>query len=297
MAIPGAGPRRFGSGWRLAWSTFFAHLRRPFALIPLMAVVLVVFSFIRMSLSYAVNLVGFGAEGAPQEVLALLNQALWNAFGFMVAPAAMAPWFAGRVLFFHGLKAPWKLILEPLDAPWRWAHLLALGVVWMVAAGALGAYTPQLVERFGGPPVFSMLAATWLITQIVFSVAAAAVWRDQAPAHRALLLGLVYPLRGALPLAGVVLAWVLQILLVVFVILLFVGAPLVYMQLQAYNLRPFGIVLLPVVIFLVPFIFHQRAAMGLAVLEWGEPSPKREKAPPTGLDGASSQDPPANPSP
>ena len=273
VTIPSAGARSFGSGWRLAWSTFFSQWRRPFALIPIMAVVVVVFSFLKMLLAHMVNLVGFGPDGAANpDMTRLLNQALWNAFGFLIGPMAMTPWFAVRVLFFHRLKTPWRLVMEPLAEPWRWAHLLALGSVWMVLAGTLGAYGPELVESFGVRKTAVGMVGFWLVCQLMFLVATASVWRDRAPAHLALWHGLTYPIRALFPLGGMLLAWAFQMLGVLLVGLLFFGAPMLYMQMEGYSLAPFGFVLLPVIILLVPFVFHQRAVLGLAVLEWGEPS-------------------------
>lgn len=270
VEIPWSGPRAFGSGWRLSWSTFLAQLRRPFALLRLMAVVMVVFSLLRMILSYMVNLVGFGAQGPSPEISQLLNQALWNAFGFLLGPAAMTPWFAGRVLFAHGLKTPWRLVFEPLGAPWRWAHLLALGVLWMVGAAVVGAHSQQLGQTLGQANAIAFMAVLWFASQVWFSVASAAVWRDDKPAHWALLTGVVYPLRGLLPLLGMIVAWLSQFLAFMLVLFFFVGAPMVYMQIQGYNLKMFGFVLLPVLILVAPVVFHQRAVMGLALLDWGE---------------------------
>lgn len=269
LVIPPSGPATFRDGWGISWSAFRAQLRRPFTLVLLFIATFLVFSFIKMLLAYVVTLVGWGAETPDPGVTQALNTALWQIFGFLVAPAAMTPWLAARVVFANGIRPSWRLVTEPMQVPWRWAHLLVLGSVWVVLAGVVGAYTPELAQWAGWRPIVLALILLWVVTQVVFSVATAAVWRDGEPAHRALGIGLIRPIRGAVPLLGVLLAWFVQATVTLGLVLGTLALPLWYMGVEPGQAKVAGLLFLPVLAVLAPFWPHQRAVMALALLDWG----------------------------
>lgn len=269
VPIPDPGPRTLGAGWGVSWRGFLGQLRRPFSLLPVTLGTMIVFFMIQAALLYGMNLVLYGAQIPTGPQAQRINTGLWQIFTYLLGPASMAPWFAARTLFANRLPASWKLVKEPFGAPWRWAHLLGVGVVWVLFAGSVGAAMAQWGEALSLGAALGTVAVLWLVTQVVFSVAAAAVWRDALPWYRALGRAVMCACRGIVPLSGVVLAWLTQVLVVGGLLFVTFGMPLALIEMSFEQFSVLTLILLPAILLVFSFSYHQRAILSLALLDWG----------------------------
>lgn len=279
VSIPSPGPRTFGAGWGVSWRGLISQFRRPWSLLPVTLGTMVVFSLIQMALLYGANIALYGGAIPTDAQAQYINTGLWQIFAYLLGPASITPWFAARTLFASRLPVSWKLVKEPFGAPWRWAHLLGLGVVWMVVAGVAGAGLSQLHGSVNVWAIMGLVALLWLLTQVVFSVAAASVWRDGEPWYLALWVGFSHPIRGVVPLAGMVVAWVVQIIVLGGLVFITFGLPLTVIELSFNQFRLASLLVLPIALIVISFLYHQRAILGLAALDWGRPGWRPEKNP------------------
>lgn len=276
IPIPDPGPRTLGAGWSTSWRGFVAQLRRPLSLLPVTLGTIVVFSLIQMALLYGVNITLYGTEIPTDQRAQFINTGLWQIFAYLVGPASITPWFAARTLFASRLRAPWRLVKEPFGAPWRWAHLLLLGTAWMVLAGATGATLSTFRESMNGWVMLAVGVSMWMVTQVVFSTAAASVWRDGSSWYQALWDGVSRSVRSILPVIGMGLAWMTQLVVVGGFLVITIGLPLTIIDMSFEQFSLVSLVALPIALIAISFIYHQRAILGLAVLDWGSPGWRRK---------------------
>ena len=270
LIIPSPGPARFRAGWGFVWALIGAQARRPFALLPLLGANVLAFSAVKMLAIYLIGLAWWGRETPTPELQQWFNTGLWEILSWGLAPAILTPWFAARVLFAHGLKVPMALVKEPLAAPRRGRHLLLLGAAAVIVVGGVGSQVGRLAEAMGLWPTVAIVATAWWAGQVLLAAAAAGVWRDGLSAPHALWAAFSGTSRSWRPVMGASLALAAAAIMVVGLLLTTVVAPLMLMRVPPEQLQWVGLLLLPVLGVLAATGWHLRAALGLAVLEWGE---------------------------
>lgn len=271
LVIPSAGEPLFRQGFRYTWGLAKAAGKHPWRAVPLTLSTAFIFTVIKMSLIYVIGLAlwGTATPSAPEQ--RYINAGLWEIFSWAMGPVVLTPWLAASVVAANGLPIRWRLVKEPLMEKWRLMHLLLLGGVALITAGAVGASLSGAVKAIGLAPTVASAGLLYALFQPTLMVAVTGVWQDGLKAHEALWRAvrgwpaLLKPLLGSV-LCLLALAIALMLLVVVGLAL-----PLSAIGLPPQLMMVVGVVLLPVWLVLWAMFNQVRGGLALAYYDWGQP--------------------------
>lgn len=278
IGLPEVGPSTWRAGWKMTWDVGKHQVRHGLWVMKMMVAVFFIFGLAKMGGMYLLNIVVWGKEGVSPEMSQYFNAALWHILGLLFMPLALFPWFAARMHWGAGLPAAMGLVSEIWEENRRTLHAIGLGVLHVVIMGFVGAYTPDIHARWGVPAAVAWIAVAWLLMQVWLLPAAARIWIDRVPLHRALWAAALALRQGWRPLVGVASALLVQLLVVAIAVGFLIVAPLaawsppmeVAMNPQGLALGLF-LLLLPLLVWLFAWGWHVRAAIALALLSWERP--------------------------
>lgn len=277
LVIPSAGEPLFRQGFRYTWGLAKAAGKHPWRAVPLTLSTAFIFTVIKMSLIYVIGLAlwGTATPSAPEQ--RYINAGLWEIFSWAMGPVVLAPWLAASVVAANGLPIRWRLVKEPLMEKGRLLHLLLLGVVALVTAGAVGASLESSVKAVGLGATVGLAGLLYAVFQPTMMMAVTGVWQDGLKAHEALgravtgWTSLWKPLLGsALCLLGLAVA-------IVLLIVVGLALPLSAIGLPPPLMMAVGVVLLPVWLLLWAMFNQVRGGLALAYYDWGQ----QKAGPPT----------------
>lgn len=268
LSLPFPGVSGWKSGWVLPWQVFRHWVRRPLSQFRLFFVCTVLFVLAKMTGIFMLNIAIWGEARPPAHVEKWVNAGLWEIFSWLLSPMALVPWLAAAVVFSHGLKVPGNLVKEIWNTKGRWLHLLAVGAVALVLAGATGAGA-QWALPYGGWWVWCALFLLGWMSQVTLMVATVAVWQDGLRFHRALGVALWSWKRGWKAFVSCSLSALVMVGAIAAVVVAVFALPIVAFHLTPKTSGWLGFLLLPLVALLFSGWLGLRGALALAFYDWG----------------------------